>query len=88
MYFSGLLTGKFKRGDVPDPGSSRIGYMLSKNAFGQLGAWTTYSESDQYWEIIDLLKDISTKRRKMITIPFYLLSFSLDHSILVPKTHT
>ena len=59
IYLRGMLTGKFKREEVPDAGSSRVGYMFSQKAFGQLGAWATYSGDDQYWKIIDQLKQIS-----------------------------
>ena len=58
-YLRGILTGRFKREEIPDASSSRVGYMFSQKAFGQLGAWATYSDDDQYWKIIDQLKQIS-----------------------------
>ncbi|XP_060556222.1 1-deoxyxylulose-5-phosphate synthase YajO-like [Ruditapes philippinarum] len=62
----GLLTGKFKRGGVPDASTSRVGYMLAQKAFGQLGAWSQFSDDDQYWQIIDVLKQISNENDKTV----------------------
>lgn len=57
FIFSGLLSGKFAKGEIPDSDKSRLGFMNSKNAVGQLGAWATYSEDEKYWNIVQVLKD-------------------------------
>ncbi|XP_053382343.1 1-deoxyxylulose-5-phosphate synthase YajO-like [Mercenaria mercenaria] len=62
----GLLTGKFKKGETPDASNSRLGYMYSQKAVGQLGAWSEYSNNEKYWQIIEILRDISVKHNKTV----------------------
>ncbi|KAJ8303818.1 hypothetical protein KUTeg_018611 [Tegillarca granosa] len=60
----GLLTGKYKRGEVPDPNTTRIGHVAKdEKRLIQLSApaWSSYSDNDNYWKIIDKLSSISKK---------------------------
>lgn len=43
------------KGEAPDPNTSRVGYMYSKN---YLGGWATHSNNKKYWDTIQVLKEI------------------------------
>ena len=63
-YSSGLLTGKFKRGELPtDSHSSRLAWVE-----GDRGSRTNqshpslsdYADNSQYWGLIEAMKEIAT----------------------------
>lgn len=60
----GLLSGKFSRGVAPNPATSRLGFMYSQRAVGQLAAWQNFSSDDNFWELVDVLKDIAKEHGK------------------------
>jgi aryl-alcohol dehydrogenase-like predicted oxidoreductase len=58
----GLLTGKFERGVIPDPSSSRVAWVSadSKDRTNQSHpSLSQYSDSEQYWDLIKKMKEIS-----------------------------
>ena len=64
-YFSGLLTGRFKRAEVLDPTKTRIGLI---DKFGAMGTsfpvWRNYSNNDGYWNIMEEMNNIAESHGK------------------------
>jgi hypothetical protein len=61
-YFcSGLLTGKFERNKTPDAKGSRIGFVHQdeSKAMQAAPAWSQYNDDDNYWKLMDAMKDIA-----------------------------
>ena len=64
-YFSGLLTGRFKRAEVLDSTKTRIGLI---DKFGAMGTsfpvWRNYSNNDGYWNIMEEMNNIAKSNGK------------------------
>ena len=63
--YSGLLTGKFSRGQSPgDPSSSRAAWVQEKpeeRASQSHADLSVFADSESYWELIETMKTIATK---------------------------
>ncbi|KAH3711272.1 1-deoxyxylulose-5-phosphate synthase YajO-like [Dreissena polymorpha] len=64
----GMLTGKFKREETPDPAGSRAGYMAAKKSEGKttFSNWDEFNNDDNYWKLIDIIKKIAEKKGKSV----------------------
>ena len=58
----GLLSGKFKKGVVPDPSGSRIGWV-DANANSRINqahpSFALYAEKDSFWSLLDSMEAIA-----------------------------
>ena len=62
---SGLLTGKFSRGETPAPGTSRLGWVEeNKQARSNQShpSLSEYADKEKYWQLMDAMKKIANKR--------------------------
>lgn len=61
--FRGILTGKFKRNEIPDPKGSRVGFIHADESKATTGfpAWNTYRDNEKYWQLMELIKSIGDK---------------------------
>ena len=70
ILFSGMLTGKYKRGTVPtDPTSSRVAWVEedpSKRWFESQPSYSEYANDDKYWALIDTMKEIAKKHNATV----------------------
>ena len=65
---SGLLTGKFSRGETPSPDSSRLGWVEEKKqsrANQSHPSLSEYAEKESYWQLMDAMKKIANKHGKL-----------------------
>ena len=64
VLLRGLLTGKFSREKAPSASESRIGYVHQNEAMALQGApaWSQYKDNENYWKLIDAMKDIAEKQ--------------------------
>lgn len=55
-----MLTGKFKRDQVPDAKGSRAGYMASMKSQGKttMSNWDEYCNDESYWKLIGIMEKI------------------------------
>ncbi len=68
----GLLTGKFQRGETPDPAKSRIGWVeADKGSRGNQSHPTLaqYADSDKFWSLLESMGDIATSTGCYIAPP-------------------
>ena len=58
----GLLTGKFKRGEVPDPATSRVGWTTAQKKFASQShpSLADYADSDMFWSLLSSMEDIAS----------------------------
>ena len=65
-YFRGLLTGKFERNKTPDEKGSRIGFIHKdeSKAAQAAPAWSKYNGDDDYWNLMDAMKEIANSHGK------------------------
>lgn len=58
----GLLTGKFKRGEVPDPATSRVGWTTAQKKFASQShpSLADYADSDTFWSLLSSMEDIAS----------------------------
>ena len=68
FLLSGLLTGKFKKGEDVNP-NTRVGWATRMN-FDQHASpsWTKYKDNEQYWKIIEVLQDLAKSKGKFLLI--------------------
>ncbi len=62
------MTGKFKRGEVPDSNTSRIGWVEanSSNRGNQSHpVFSQYSHKDSFWSLLDAMQDIATSEGEL-----------------------
>lgn len=60
----GLLTGKFKRGETPDPASSRVGWTAAnkdKRSNQSHPSFEHYANNDQFWGLLDSMHAIAAE---------------------------
>ena len=65
---SGLLTGKYSRGEKPAPGTSRLGWVEeNKQARSNQShpSLSEYADKEKYWQLVDAMKKIANKRGKI-----------------------
>lgn len=75
----GLLTGKFKKGETPDPEKTRIGYMRKLNPTGS--SWSKDAQDEGYWNLITKMEKIAKKNGK--TVAQIALRWLLQKDIVV-----
>ncbi|XP_052762700.1 1-deoxyxylulose-5-phosphate synthase YajO-like [Mya arenaria] len=65
---SGMLTGKFKRGETPDSKSSRAGYMSKNATQGQIqwSPWDQVKEREDYWKLIAIMERIAKAKGRSV----------------------
>ncbi|KAL3847197.1 hypothetical protein ACJMK2_018120 [Sinanodonta woodiana] len=68
VFLFGLLTGKFKRGEIPDKTKSRIGFIHTDETRALMcaPAWSNYAENEVYWNLLDVMEKIAVARGKSI----------------------
>ncbi|XP_060554464.1 1-deoxyxylulose-5-phosphate synthase YajO-like [Ruditapes philippinarum] len=78
----GLLTGKFERNKTPDAKGSRIGFVHQdeSKAMQAAPAWSQYNDDDNYWKLMDAMKDIATNHGK--TVPQVSLRWLLQKDVV------
>ncbi|KAJ8309918.1 hypothetical protein KUTeg_011783 [Tegillarca granosa] len=69
----GLLTGKFIKGEPPDP-QTRVGFLFKK--FPALSTWQKDSKNEKYWILVEKLRDIAKRHGK--TVPQVALRWLLQ----------
>ncbi|KAJ8310877.1 hypothetical protein KUTeg_012742, partial [Tegillarca granosa] len=64
----GMLTGKFRRGEVPTEAGSRIGFVTKYTSLQKQSApdWNNYANNESYWNLLDVMKRIGQKYDKSI----------------------
>lgn len=57
-YYSGLLTGKYKRGVKPDKSEGRVGVIAQdeSKAMQSAPAWSQYDNNEEYWKLMEALE--------------------------------
>ena len=71
--FSGFLTGKFKRDEMPKP-ETRIGFTAlaeQNRALQSHPAWSVLKEQDTVWELLDAMKEIANVHGNIILFFFF-----------------
>jgi hypothetical protein len=61
LITSGLLTGKYKRGEKLDSTSGRIAYISNdeKGASEAGPAWSKYANNESYWKLMSVMEDVA-----------------------------
>ncbi|XP_045182530.1 1-deoxyxylulose-5-phosphate synthase YajO-like isoform X2 [Mercenaria mercenaria] len=64
----GLLTGKFKRNNIPDATGSRVGHMIARKASGESVSsdWEKFCDDEQYWNLIALMEKFAKAKGKTV----------------------
>ena len=78
LICSGLLTGKFSRGETPAPGTSRLGWVEeNKQARSNQShpSLSEYTDKDSYWQLMDVMRKIANKHGKF----FICMDFQISH---------
>lgn len=71
---SGLLSGKFKRGEVPDPSGSRIGWVKQdeENRSNQSHpSLAQYADKESFWCLLDTMQSIAQATGALIIFPHF-----------------
>ncbi|XP_060594702.1 1-deoxyxylulose-5-phosphate synthase YajO-like [Ruditapes philippinarum] len=78
----GLLTGKFERNKTPDAKGSRIGFVHQdeSKAMQAAPAWSQYNDDDNYWKLMDAMKEIAKIHGK--TVPQVSLRWLLQKDVV------
>lgn len=78
-----MLTGKFKRDQVPDAKGSRAGYMASMKSQGKttMSNWDEYCNDESYWKLIGIMEKIGKNHSA------YLLLVALDFVMVCYKQY-
>jgi aryl-alcohol dehydrogenase-like predicted oxidoreductase len=61
LPFSGMLTGKYKRGVKPDKSEGRIGLVAQdeSKATQAAPAWSQYENSEDFWKLLQAMEKIA-----------------------------
>ena len=65
VLISGLLTGKYSRGETPAPGTSRLGWVeenKQSRSNQSHPSLSEYADKEKYWQLMDAMKKIANKR--------------------------
>ncbi|KAH3885322.1 1-deoxyxylulose-5-phosphate synthase YajO-like [Dreissena polymorpha] len=64
----GVLSGKFKREETPDPTSSRIGFIHTDEgkAMQAMPAWSKLRDDDGFWNLMDVMKKAADNHGKTV----------------------
>ncbi|KAL3847351.1 hypothetical protein ACJMK2_018266 [Sinanodonta woodiana] len=64
----GLLSGKYKRDETPDPLTTRIGFIHTdeKKALSVAPAWSKYRDNEEFWKLMDVIGKIAANHGKTI----------------------
>ena len=81
-FFSGILTGKYKRGVQPGKSEGRIGVIAQdeSKALQSAPAWSKYDSNENYWKLMAAMEKCATKAgtvpviKKKIDDRIYILS--------------
>lgn len=78
----GMLTGKFKRGEKPEGGTSRVGHVHQdeKTAISSCPAWSWYEDDDSYWHLIDVMEKAAASHGK--SVPQVALKWLLQKNVV------
>lgn len=78
----GMLTGKFKRNQIPDATGSRAGYMQSKKEEGKttMSNWEEFGNDDKYWNLIAIMEKIAKAHGK--SVPQVALRWTLQKDVV------
>lgn len=62
-FFSGILTGKYKRGVQPGKSEGRIGVIAQdeSKALQSAPAWSKYDSNENYWKLMAAMEKCATK---------------------------
>ena len=69
---SGLLSGKFKRGETPDPSDSRVGWVeqdKGKRVTQASPSLSQYADKEDFWELLGCMETIAKETGVLHIIP-------------------
>lgn len=76
--FSGMLTGKYKRGQKPQPTAGRIGIVAQdeSKAMQIAPAWSQYDNNAEYWKLVEGMGRIAKEKGSHLIYPFNLSAYN------------